>query len=253
MCLALVAYNAHPQYPFLLIHNRDEFYARPAEPLQEWKEGWVGGRDLKAGGTWLAFAKDGRFGFVTNFRDLSHWREDRATRGELVPQFLRERLSPEIFVENLLSGRTRYNSFNLVVGRARVGALALSSPSGKVSKLGKGTHVVSNGALEAGWFKMKRAKSLLEDALKEGRNFNDRFLELLADETTAPEGELPSTGLPQDKERLVSSIFIRSGEYGTVASTVAALDSSGLWTISERTFKKQGVRAGDKKLTLQID
>lgn len=252
MCLAIIAYNAHPQYPFLLAHNRDEFYGRPAEPLQEWKEGWIGGRDLKAGGTWLAFAKDGRYGFVTNFRDLSHWREDRATRGELVPQFLRERESPEIFVENLLAGRNRYNSFNLVVGRARVGALALSSPSGKVFTLSKGIHAISNGPLETSWFKMKRAKELFEETLREGRNFGERLFDLLADEGKAPAGELPSTGLTADKERLVSSIFVRSEEYGTVASTVATLDSSGLWTISERGFAKQGSRVGDDQITVTL-
>src|SRR5437764_7311328 len=53
MCLALLALAAHPRHAVVIAANRDEYHARPAAVAQWWNEGWLGGRDLTAGGTWL--------------------------------------------------------------------------------------------------------------------------------------------------------------------------------------------------------
>ncbi len=63
---------------------------------------------------------------------------------------------------------------------------------------------------------------------------------LLADDEIVPDGELPSTGVPLDWERLLSAIFVRSAEYGTRASTVLTLDRSGSLTFEERSFGPNG-------------
>ena len=39
MCVVTLAHRVHPDWPLILIGNRDEFHARPAAPLAEWDDG----------------------------------------------------------------------------------------------------------------------------------------------------------------------------------------------------------------------
>ena len=69
MCVVALARRVHPDWPLILIGNRDEFHARPAAALAEWDDdsGIVAGRDLQAGGTWLGVHRpSGRVVVVTN-------------------------------------------------------------------------------------------------------------------------------------------------------------------------------------------
>src|SRR5262249_28732879 len=63
MCLLLIAFDSHPDYTLIVAANRDEFYDRPSTAAAFWADApWVvGGRDLKAGGTWLGIDRCGRF------------------------------------------------------------------------------------------------------------------------------------------------------------------------------------------------
>ena len=89
MCLLVVGWkDARRIIRLIIAGNRDEFHERPAAPLGWWKDGSppvLAGRDLKARGTWLGLARDGRFGIVTNFRDFDPPPAGAPTRGELVP------------------------------------------------------------------------------------------------------------------------------------------------------------------------
>ena len=71
MCLILVAWRAHPDFPLLVAANRDEFFARPTTPAGWWTDApdILAGRDLQAGGTWLGINRQGAFAGLTNFRD----------------------------------------------------------------------------------------------------------------------------------------------------------------------------------------
>jgi uncharacterized protein with NRDE domain len=72
MCLILVGYRVHRDYPVILAANRDEFFARETLPAAaERVPDIVGGRDLGKGGSWLAVSANGRLAAVTNFRDGS--------------------------------------------------------------------------------------------------------------------------------------------------------------------------------------
>ena len=61
MCVIYLAYEQHPEYPLILLANRDEFYERPTAPAGFWTDfpQIYGGRDLVRGGTWLGVAKPG--------------------------------------------------------------------------------------------------------------------------------------------------------------------------------------------------
>ena len=51
MCVAALAWQAHPDWLLVVVANRDEYHARPTAPLQRWEDGTLAGRDLRAGGT----------------------------------------------------------------------------------------------------------------------------------------------------------------------------------------------------------
>ena len=72
MCLLSLAWQAHPDYPLIFVGNRDEYHARPTAAADWWQDrpDILGGRDLQAGGTWLAINRKGDFGVVTNRPDL---------------------------------------------------------------------------------------------------------------------------------------------------------------------------------------
>ena len=63
MCLILVAWRVHPNFPCVVAANRDEYFGRPTAEADWWEDraGILAGRDLQAGGTWLGMTRTGRF------------------------------------------------------------------------------------------------------------------------------------------------------------------------------------------------
>ena len=68
---------------------------------------------------------------------------------------------------------------------------------------------------------------------------------ILADTTGAPDSELPATGIPLDRERLLSPPLIVSDTYGTRCSTVFTLGRDGAAHFVERTFDPRGAALAD--------
>ena len=118
MCLIVLAWQAHPQYPLVVLANRDEFYDRPTTPAGWWDDApsiWAG-RDEKARGTWLGVSRTGRFAALTNVREPGRTRPDAPSRGSLVADFLRDEASPEGFLAALRTRGAACNGFNLLFG-----------------------------------------------------------------------------------------------------------------------------------------
>src|SRR5512144_1181918 len=90
MCLILTALDAHPDYSLVVAANRDEFYDRPTAAAAFWPEHpkILGGRDLKAGGTWLGIDRTGRWAAVTNYRQGEREATAPRSRGLLVSDYL---------------------------------------------------------------------------------------------------------------------------------------------------------------------
>ena len=68
MCIISFHQGNHPTYKLIVAANRDEFYNRPTAAANWWEDHpqLLAGRDLRAGGTWMALTKDGRFAALTN-------------------------------------------------------------------------------------------------------------------------------------------------------------------------------------------
>ena len=90
MCTILVRWDPAAAEPLVVAANRDEFYDRPSAAAGFWADApWIlGGRDLKAGGTWLGVDRRGRFAAVTNFRQGEREPAAPRSRGHLVSDYL---------------------------------------------------------------------------------------------------------------------------------------------------------------------
>ena len=246
MCLLLIAWKTHPRYRLILAGNRDEFHERPTAPLNWWQDDprILGGRDLKASGTWLGVARSGRFGVVTNYRDLQAPIEGAPSRGNLIPRFLTGATSPKEFLDDLRGAAMRYSGFNLLVGGSR--ALYYFSnrgPKGPTA-LAPGVYGLSNHLLNTPWPKLTRTKDKFQKLLGEPEIIPEQLFGILADREQAPADNLPSTGLPNDWERVVSSPFIVNERYGTRSSSVLLVERNGRTTLHERRFDASAVQTG---------
>lgn len=246
MCLILLAWQAHPDYPLVVAANRDEFFKRRTAAADFWPDvpGVLAGRDLEAGGTWLGVTRHGRFAALTNYRDLSINKTDAPSRGELVSRFLTGDSSPQAYLAELDSHRDRYNGFNLVFGDLE-GLWCFSNCGEGEQALTPGIYGLSNHLLDSPWPKVVRGKSALGKALQALPDEAPLFA-LLRDERIAPDEKLPRTGLSLEWERLLSAAFIHSADYGTRSATVLLRDNGGKVRFAEQAFLASG-EAGEKR------
>lgn len=247
MCLILVAWQAHPWFPLVVAANRDEFHTRPSREAERWSEDprIAGGRDLEAGGTWLALGEGGRFAAVTNVREPGVPKGARS-RGELPRDYLLGTTPPEAFAASL--DGSAYSGFNLLLADA--GSLwYLSNRDGGPRQLKPGIYGVSNHLLDTPWPKLASAKDRFALALP-GLPAMEGLFEILADREIVPDHRLPATGVSLAWERLLSAIFVVSEAYGTRASTVVTRDREGRLRLEERRFGPAGDPRGTSSFLL---
>ncbi|MEV0388238.1 NRDE family protein [Nonomuraea sp. NPDC050643] len=132
--------------PLTLMGVRDEFADRPWEgPGEHWPEypGVIGGRDLKAGGTWLAVnPAAGRAAALLNGHGRAAEVTTKVSRGDLALRAAYSGETPE-------GDPTRYDPFHLVV--ADLTAVRMFSWDGErlaVSDLPDGISMVVNSGLD---------------------------------------------------------------------------------------------------------
>lgn len=158
MCTLVVDYRPGARVPVLLAAVRDEFVNREwVAPGAYWPAypGLIGGRDLLAGGTWLAVDPGARrAGCVLNGRGTMAGTAGRRSRGDLPLRAaasaagLAEALSPRAG-ETPEEALRPYDPFHLV--RADPGGVELVSWDGHTATrraIGPGTHAVVNTGLD---------------------------------------------------------------------------------------------------------
>lgn len=254
MCLAIVALDAHPRFSLVVAANRDEHHARPAAPARWWDEGWLGGRDLKAGGTWLGVTRAGRFAFVTNVREPGRRDVAAPSRGTLVTQALDARTPPQAAVRRALDRGAAFNGFNLIAGDACTVCWG-SNRTATTLTLQSGVHGLSNAALDTAWPKVTRSRASVRSWCEAGSDDVEALLAILGDRTAAGDAELPSTGVPLEWERLLSAPFIVAEQhgYGTRCSTVLCLGRDGNAHFVERSFDAAGRTTGTVDLRFAVE
>ena len=234
MCLIAFAIGASARWPLVLASNRDEFFARPTQPLSRWGGAngaeTISGRDLRAGGTWLGASPTGRVAWVTNVRE-AHPAAAPLSRGELVLSWLHSRQSATDWMQGLALQCSFYAGFNLVIGDlpsnewhwlSNQAPLADGSLGWHTQRLPPGIHGLSNASLDTPWPKTTALKHVLAQHLADSSpaQLEEALWAALADPQRAPPDALPRTGVPKELEEGLSSAFVRLPGYGTRSSTL---------------------------------
>lgn len=228
MCVAAMAWIAHPRWQLVAIGNRDELHARPTAALARWDNGVLAGRDLQAGGTWLGVHPSGRFALVTNRRVEGGPLPTMASRGALVTDCLLGMPLPDL---------ATMNPFNLFVVAAKQARLLTNYPAAQNTTIAPGIHGLSNGAPNDRWFKTAQLQSALAAWLdREGEPAD--LLEPLSDQRPDP----------ADADNPFTAPFIRNDRYGTRCSSVVAIDQAGVGVIIELRFNEEGALTGETLL-----
>ncbi|MBI1769052.1 MAG: NRDE family protein [Bacteroidetes bacterium] len=243
MCLIFLSLNQHPNYKLIVAANRDEFYARKTSAAAFWKNhpAILGGCDLEAVkpdgtcGTWMAINRNGQIAMVTNYRDLKNLKTNAPSRGHLVTDFLLSHESPETYLSKIEPRAGEYNGFNLIVGNAD-GLFYLSNYKKGVSKIENGFHGLSNHLLDTPWPKVVNGKEMMKPLFVQEKIDAEKILNALRDEHQAPDNLLPDTGVGLERERMLSSMFIKSPNYGSRCSTVVAIGRNNKAEFTERVY-----------------
>jgi uncharacterized protein with NRDE domain len=253
MCLIFFSVNNHPTYKMIIAGNRDEFYKRKTASADFWKDNKniLAGRDLESGGTWMGITRDGRISFITNYRDLANINPNAPSRGHLVSHYLGGTEGAEIYLKSVKKNARLYNGFNLVVGDLN-SLFYFSNYREGITNLTTGFYGLSNHLLETPWPKIVRGKEKFKPVLEQTSiNINDVF-DALYDSERATDDLLPDTGIGLERERALSSMFIKTEGYGSRCSTVVLIDHHNRVQFAERVYNLETFDFTTRKFEFQI-
>jgi len=220
--------------------NRDELHARPTAAADWWTDHphILGGRDLLAGGTWLAVDRGGRLAAVTNVPATEGGTFEKS-RGHLVTGYLGVDESAETFFSRLAADGDGFGPFNLLVfDRA---GFHYCSNQAAAQRLEPGGYAISNAPLGTPWPKVRFAESALEDALADADPAG-RLFEMLENR------DLHDAGYHGEiLNRRHGRVFVEDEQFGTRSSTVILVSAAGELRYLERRHKPDGTRAGESE------
>ncbi|PSN66623.1 DUF833-domain-containing protein [Corynespora cassiicola Philippines] len=216
MCIAIVT-TEHPQYPLIILNNRDEYLHRPTHDATWWPAPdtqVLGGYDLHrpAHGTWLGVTRQGRIAVLTNYREEDQAIVEGARSRGLIPNaWLKstphEKETTEQFAKRFVEvdGVQGVGGFSLLYGFAQdvvkgdsgkgLGIISNRTPDAEAvihvaSKPGE-THGLSNAAFgDRSWPKVvngeKWTKAAVNESVEKGETREqlvDRLLAVLSTDT----------------------------------------------------------------------
>lgn len=270
MCLIVFAYNMHPKYRLIIAANRDEFLNRATARLHKWKnpQGIIGGRDLQAGGTWMAVDPKARFAALTNVRNPTSLKPNAESRGNLIPSYLLSGKTPMEYLKTLQNNSKRYNGFNILVGDKN-DILFFSTTDRQIIPIQPGIHGISNHTLNTPWVKVKKIKGAMQHLLKSsqgksgpmepspsmggekqflpdesqrdiidsnGARIKKTLFRIMQDREPAQDADLPDTGVGYALEKNLSPVFISMPGYATRSTSVILMDRNRHVDFSEITW-----------------
>ena len=245
VCVLAIARGVHPDYPLVFAGNRDEYHRRAAAAA-DWWDGYpniFGGRDLVAGGTWLALNRTGRFAVVTNRPGLTG--AAGVSRGRLVLDFLTADLAPAKAVTQLEKTAATFGGFGLLAGDAsELWVIAREGEPTAIhaNSLADGVHGLSNSPLAIAWPKQQFVANGITDALTASVPDTERLFALLAQRDPVVANAPGPTGTP----------FVLGPDFGTRASTVILIHRNGETRFIERRFDAAGRLSGETDSRFEV-
>jgi uncharacterized protein with NRDE domain len=231
MCLLVVLSRTDPDAPLVVAANRDEKLERPAvsATILADRPRVLGGKDLMAGGTWLAVNEHGLVVGLTN-RPSKEGRDDsKRSRGELplaLAGHARAADAVEHFATTVRS--EHYNQAWLMVGdRESLYYLAVGEEGPpEVEALAPGVHVLANGPLHD---RSPKTDMVRERIAAVGAGGSDESLALLravlADHTVPP--EVAAEERPPDRPAQLAAACVHTEAFGTRSSALIRVPALG--------------------------
>jgi len=237
MCLILLAYQIHPEYPLIVAANRDEFLHRGTRPAQWWPEApqLLAGKDLEADGTWMGVSMTGRFAAITNVREPDVTTPAPCSRGLLPRRYLEEEIDDQHFAGLLHQTKNQYLGYNLLFGNSKR-LYYYSNRLDRLDTLTPGIYGLSNAQLDTPWPKIETGKQLLRKQLTATELETEKILEILTSTELFSDDRLPATGVSIEWERKLSAIRITGSDYGTRSSTALLITRDNRVDFHERTL-----------------
>ncbi|HXZ87941.1 MAG TPA: NRDE family protein [Candidatus Binataceae bacterium] len=240
MCTLAIYYKTFADYPVVVAANRDEYLARAALPPTTLAESphIIGGKDLRASGTWLGINQHGIVAGLLNRRNGTQDNDPGLrSRGLLCLDALRHSSADEAreFVERQRG--SDYNPFNLLIA-SRDAAFVAYNRWGTIEtvRLTPGLHLLTN--LNLNDFECPRISrsysrfaelGAREDFARDPLAMRAELGRLLADHSTQLD---PRSGRPNSlclhlSVPLPESGHTVNGDYGTRSSSLIFMRAGG--------------------------
>jgi len=217
-----------PSAPLVVASNRDEWLERPAVAMTSLSESprIRGGRDERAGGTWLATSESGLVAGVTNVPRIAPPAVPKRSRGEL-PLFL-ARSSGALAAARALQTSIHSEEFNpcwiLCGDRDALAYLDLSaSGRPRLESLEPGIHVLENRPLGPSP-KSDFVRGLLRSLPSDLDALTQRLESLLASHEIPPRVD---TSEGDVRSLATSAACVHAGAYGTRSAQIVIVPESG--------------------------
>ncbi|KAJ9307978.1 hypothetical protein DTO271D3_2691 [Paecilomyces variotii] len=251
MCIALIS-TAHPDYPLIIINNRDEFLRRPTSTVDWWPEPAshvLGSRDLArpAQGTWMGVTKHGHIAVLTNYReDIPADAVGTCSRGLIVRNWLTlppdQRHCTQKFVEDMITSSAARNvgGFSLVCGKIHEPLAIMSNRVSHVDGItwvakqqGETVGLSNTSFDDRSWKKILLGEKLMKEAIEEHAKAQEgeeeliqRLLHVLSTDTLPrlKEGASLETYIPLLRESIFVPVIGAQNEENRAADEVAAGD-----------------------------
>ncbi|XP_032526571.2 transport and Golgi organization protein 2 isoform X1 [Danaus plexippus] len=254
MCIVFI-YNGKDDvksdYRFILVSNRDEYYNRPAQPLDPWTENpnVYGGRDLQPGsgsGTWMAINPVlKKLGLLLNLPGSK--KENVQSRGRIVADFVKSHYNTKEYVEIVRDYATECNDFifiSLEYGGSEPTVNSYTNVTDKIEQWTETYLGFGNSLPDKPLKKVEAGKEQLKNICHKYSKITDKaeLIEELTRLLKNTESNLPDSQLENRQPHLykeLSSIFVSipKAKYGTRAHTILLVTKSGYVDLIEISMK----------------
>jgi uncharacterized protein with NRDE domain len=239
VCLLILLSRVCANAPLVVAANRDERFDRPAEPmtlLRERNPRMIGGRDLHAGGTWLAVNEHGVVAAITNHPTAAGPDPTKRSRGELPVVCATQATATDAVAALAETIRpTDYNpAWLFVADRTDAFAVGIDAEHEPVVRsIGPGIHVLENRPFGAPSPKVDHIRALLNGVRTSNLDNAVTALRTVLSNHDVPGGpaaaaEAGRTDIPLE----VGAACVHTERYGTRWSAIVTMPTVGYPTMS---------------------
>lgn len=246
MCLVTFMKDVHPNYPLILVANRDEFYDRPAVAIHQWPDEptVTAGLDLKEKGTWLGYTNSGKFIAILN-KPFTKWKPKIATprsRGQLLRDYLTKDISLDDFNKILQASRFNYNGYHLLYGTFN-DLRYYSNVTDTFHTFKSGLYCLANTTDDLSNYRKERSSEHLAQYVHTNKEKLDleKLTKLMQDDKKAEIIKDYPKELDYETVKQSTSVFIHGKEFGTVGTTVILVDKKGRIVVREVKYDQKGI------------